>query len=42
LPPGLDLAAFALGELGVHPDRISEQMRRQQGRALSGMQAVAA
>ena len=42
VPPGLDLAAFVLGELGVDPDRIGEWMRRQQERALSGVQAVAA
>ena len=42
VPPGLDLAAFVLGELGVDPDRIGEWMRRQQERALSGVRAVAA
>ena len=42
VPPGLDLAALVLGELGVDPDRIGEWMRRQQERALSGVQAVAA
>jgi hypothetical protein len=42
LPPGLDLAALVLGELSVDPDRIGEWMRRQQERALSGVQAVAA
>ncbi len=42
VPPGLDIAALVLSELGVDPDRIGEWMRRQQERALSGMQAVAA
>jgi hypothetical protein len=42
LPPGLDLVAFVLGELGVDPDRIGEWMRRQQERALSTVQAVTA
>jgi CPA2 family monovalent cation:H+ antiporter-2 len=42
VPPGLDLAALVLGELGVDADRIGAWMRRQQERALSGMQAVAA
>jgi Kef-type K+ transport system membrane component KefB len=42
VPPGLDLAALVLGELSVDPDRIGEWMRRQQERALSGVQAVAA
>ena len=39
--PGLDLAALVLGELGADPDRIGEWMRRQQERALSGVQAAA-
>jgi CPA2 family monovalent cation:H+ antiporter-2 len=42
VPPGLDLAALVLGELSVNPDRIGAWMRRQQERALSGGQAVAA
>ena len=42
VPQGLDLAVFVLGELGVDSDRIGDWMRRQQERALSGMQAVAA
>ncbi|MGZ8995464.1 MAG: cation:proton antiporter domain-containing protein [Rhodospirillales bacterium] len=42
VPPGLDLAALVLGELSVDPDRIGAWMRRQQERALSGVQAVAA
>jgi K+:H+ antiporter len=42
VPPGLDLAALVLGELGVGPDRIGEWMRRRQERALSGVQAAAA
>jgi hypothetical protein len=42
LPPGLNLVAFVLGELGVDPGRIGGRMRRLQGRALLGMQAVAA
>jgi hypothetical protein len=41
VPPGLDLAAFVLGELGVDPDRIGGWMRRQQERAL-GVRATAA
>jgi hypothetical protein len=40
-PRGLWLTARR-SELGVDPDRIGEWMRRQQERALSGMQAVAA
>jgi CPA2 family monovalent cation:H+ antiporter-2 len=42
VPPGLDVAVFVLGELGVDPDRVGAWMRRQQERALSGVQAVAA
>ena len=42
VPPGLDVAAFVLGELGVDPDRIGDWMRRQQERALSGVRATAA
>jgi CPA2 family monovalent cation:H+ antiporter-2 len=42
MPPGLDVAVFVLGELGVDPERVGEWMRRQQERALSGVQAVAA
>jgi CPA2 family monovalent cation:H+ antiporter-2 len=42
VPPGLDLAVFVLGELGVDPERVGAWMRRQQERALSGVQAVAA
>jgi hypothetical protein len=42
VPPGLDLAVFVLGELGVDPDRIGAWMRRQQERALSVLRAMAA
>jgi hypothetical protein len=42
MPPGLDLAARVLGELSVEPHRIGDWMRRQQERALSGGQTVAA
>ncbi|MGE5778219.1 MAG: hypothetical protein ACM30D_02800 [Hyphomicrobiales bacterium] len=42
VPPGLDLAAFVLGELGADPDRIGDWMRRQQQRALAGVRATAA
>ncbi len=42
VPPGLDFAAFVVGELDVDPGRIGEWMGRQQERALSAAQAVAA
>jgi Kef-type K+ transport system membrane component KefB len=42
MPPGLDLAALVLAELGVDSDRIGDWMRRQQERALSGEDAVPA
>jgi voltage-gated potassium channel Kch len=42
VPPGLDLAALVLAELGVDSDRIGDWMRRQQERALSGGDAVPA
>ena len=42
VPPGLDLAALVLAELGVDSDRIGDWMRRQQERALSGADAVPA
>jgi voltage-gated potassium channel Kch len=42
MPPGLDLAALVLAELGVDSDRIGDWMRRQQERALSGADAVPA
>jgi Kef-type K+ transport system membrane component KefB len=42
VPPGLDLAALVLAELGVDSDRIGDWMRRQQERALSGEDAVPA
>ncbi len=42
LPPGLDLAAQVLAELGVEPERIGHWMRREQERTLAGRQAVAA
>jgi CPA2 family monovalent cation:H+ antiporter-2 len=42
VPPGLDVAALVLGELGVDRDRIGDWMRRQQERALSGVRATAA
>ena len=42
LPPGLDLAAQVLAELGVEPERIGQWMRREQERTLAGRQAVAA
>jgi hypothetical protein len=42
VPPGLDLAAFVLGELGVDPGWIGGWMRRQQERALSGVRVRAA
>ena len=34
VPPGLDLAAFVLGELGIDPDRIDAWMRRSREREL--------
>ena len=42
LPPGLDLAAQVLTELGVDPERIGQWMRREQERTLAGRQSVAA
>jgi CPA2 family monovalent cation:H+ antiporter-2 len=42
VPPGLDLAALVLAELGVDSDQIGNWMRRQQERALSGADAVPA
>jgi CPA2 family monovalent cation:H+ antiporter-2 len=42
VPPGLDLAALVLAELGVDSNRIGNWMRRQQERALSGGDAVPA
>ena len=42
VPPGLDLAVFVLGELGVDANRIGEWMQRQQERALSTVKSVAA
>ena len=35
-PPGLDLAAAVLGELGIDADALTDWMRRQQKRALGG------
>jgi len=40
VPPGLDLAALVLAELGIDSDRIGDWMRRQQERVLSGEDAV--
>jgi Kef-type K+ transport systems, membrane components len=42
VPPGLDLAAFVLGQLGTDAERIGEWMQRQQDRALSRVQVAAA
>jgi CPA2 family monovalent cation:H+ antiporter-2 len=42
VPPGLDLAAWILGDLGVDSTRIREWMHRQQERALAGAGGVMA
>ncbi len=42
VPPGLDLAALVLAELGMEPERIGQWMRRDQERVLAGRQAMAA
>ncbi len=42
VPPGLDLAAFVLGELGIDPDRIEAWMRRSRERELESPERAAA
>ncbi len=42
VPPGLDLTAVVLGELGVDADRIGDWMRRSQERALASEAVVGA
>ncbi len=41
-PPGLDLAAQVLAELGTNPERIGQWVRREQERVLAGRHAMAA
>lgn len=41
-PPGLDLAAQVLAELGTDPERIGQWVRREQERVLAGRHAMAA
>jgi CPA2 family monovalent cation:H+ antiporter-2 len=40
-PPGLDLAAQVLAELGTDPERIGQWVRREQERVLAGRHAMA-
>lgn len=41
-PPGLDLAAQVLTELGTDPERIGQWVRREQERVLAGRHAMVA
>ncbi len=41
-PPGLDLAAQVLAELGTDPERIGQWVRREQERVLAGRHAMVA